>query len=161
MKKITSIKLRGQEFDVFKMLIAVTFALALTIILTGYVGTLWEKTCEFDSNKIISTIQVAKATPGEILKIEDICFNDGDTITAKAYAIQAKLVGKDGNACIRFSGCPPQATCPNDSEATFNASNKNNFFVACGRSIDPICTFELPESEYFISGCTIYLNGKP
>ncbi len=160
MKKTTTPGLKGQEFDVFKLVIAVAFALALTIILTGFVNDLWSETCEFDSNKIVSAIHAAKAVPGEVLKIEDVCFNKGSKITAESYAIQAKLVGRDGG-CIKFSGCPKQATCPNEFEAEFNAGNTTDLFVVCGRSTDPVCVFELPESEYYVSGCTIYLDGKP
>ena len=130
---------KGQGFDVFKLLIAAVVAGAILLILLQTLQILPQIGSENPNNSASNAVKSKINEPGLPQFIENVTFNNGDSLNAKTIAQQSKALSPE-QVCVLVSNSAPTSTNSNVPSGgvvvayTGSFSQTTRLLVMCDRA---------------------------
>ena len=137
-RKMNCLNQFGQEFSVFRMLIAFVMGVAILLIILTAVEQFDEYKYSISKKRMYEGFHSAVQSPnGDVIVRDDLRFRIGDMLTAGGFASQESL----DPGCVVSVNAPEttSTTNPNSSSVKFLQSISTELFFRCIRSSSPPC----------------------
>ena len=119
---------RGQEFEGFKLLIAVTMAVLIFSIILGIVNNLNNERFDISIQNLLSAVQNAAASPnGDVVRVQSLSFRKGTSFNQLAFS---NLIGTD-ESCIELQSSSSRAFSVQDNVIEFKSEMTTDVFIQC------------------------------
>ena len=128
---------QGQAFTAFRMLIAVIMALMVLLIIIAVINHFEKQKIEISKKRLFDGFANAFQSPnGDIIERSELAFEQGDIITAGAFAKDARMPVE----CISLSAAQSSAITVQGSNAVlFNQKLVTSVFFKCIKEFDSEC----------------------
>ena len=147
---------KGQEFEVFNMLIGAVIALAILFIIIGVVNYFEGLKLEISNARLEQKISSAAQSPnGSIFPAKDLTFKQGYSINAREVALKVNL----GEECINFDAARSSAYRLSETERSiiFDSTVQTDAYIKCYK----LATMGADCPKECLFCCTIAIGKEP